>query len=149
MNEVVINSLQYLTEEDARAMAVYLKSLPASNESSDEPIDAQLMKSGAAVYAEHCEECHRSSGRGAFLKAPPLAGNAVVQARNPATLINVVLHGAEVGAGAPEPFGAWEDMPAYASKLTNAEVAALASYLRGSWGNRGGEVEADEVRRQR
>lgn len=149
MNEVVINSLQYLTDEDAQAMAVYLKSLPALNESTTSPIDEQRMKSGAAVYEQHCEECHRSSGRGAFLKAPPVVGSAVVQGRHPSTLINVILYGAKAGVGAPEPFGAWEGMPGFADKLTDMQVAVLASYLRGHWGNRGSQVAAEEVARQR
>lgn len=149
MNEVVINSLQYLTEEDALAMAVYIKSLPASNDSPRSGIGAEDLQMGAALYAEHCEECHRSSGRGAFLKAPPIAGSAVAQGRDAATLINVILHGAKVGAGAPKPGGAWEDMPSFSDELNDEQIAAVSTFVRASWGNRGGRVSADDVTRQR
>lgn len=149
MNDVVVNSLQFLTDGDAQAIAVYIKSLPALNESVAEAIDVERVQAGAADYAEHCEECHRTSGRGAFLKAPPVAGSAVVQGNDPATLINVVLYGAKVGAGAPAPFGAWEDMPSFADKLTNEQIAAVSNYVRGSWGNSGGVVTAREVEAQR
>jgi len=149
MNEVIANSLQYLTDDDAKAMAVYLKSLPPLNESPDNAIDSGHVQAGAPVYAEHCEKCHMSSGRGAFLKAPPVAGSAVAQARDPATLITVILHGAKVGAGGPAPFGAWEDMPSFADKLTDDQTAAVSNYVRGTWGNRGGMVTAQEVKNQR
>lgn len=149
MNEVVINSLQYLTDEDAKAMAVYLKSLPAQEDAAQEPIAATQLQAGAKVYADTCEECHRSSGRGAFLKAPPLVGSAVVQGKDPSTLINVILHGAAAGEGAPTPFGAWENMKSLGSKLTDEQVAAVSNYVRGSWGNRGGAVTAADVAKQR
>lgn len=149
MNDVVINSLQYLTDEDARAMAVYLKSLPASNDSPQTEVGADSNRAGATLYAEHCEECHRSSGRGAFLKAPPIAGSAIAQGRDAASLINVILHGAQVGAGAPMPFAAWEDMPAFGDELSDKQVAAVSTFVRARWGNRGGVVSATEVARQR
>ena len=147
MNEVIVNSLQYLTAEDARAMAVYIKSLPARGESELQTSESD--RAGAALYAEHCARCHLDSGRGAFLKAPPLAGSAVAQGRDPATLINVILHGAQVGAGSAAPFGAWEDMKSFGGKLTDEQVAAVSTYVRRSWGNRGGAVTAREVAAQR
>jgi alcohol dehydrogenase (quinone), cytochrome c subunit len=149
MNEVVVNSLQYLSDADAQAMAVYLKSLPPLGESDVQTPGAGDLQAGAAIYTEHCEECHRSSGRGAFLKAPPLAGSAVVQGRDPATLINVILHGAQVGRRIAAGFGAWEDMKSFADTLADEEVAAVATYVRASWGNRGGVVTTANVTRAR
>jgi mono/diheme cytochrome c family protein len=149
MNEVVINGLQYLTDADARAMAVYLKSLPAVNESPQQAGEAAQLQSGALIYEQHCEECHLASGRGAFLKAPPVAGSAVAQAQDPSSLINVILYGAKVGEGSPTPFGAWENMKSFGSQLSNEQVAAVSNYVRASWGNRGSVVTAADVARQR
>ena len=149
MNEVIINSLQHLTTEDTKAMAVYLKSLPPLGESPKQTLTEEQRTAGEALYKTHCDECHIASGRGAFLKAPPVAGSAIVQAAHPASLINVILYGAKVGKGSPAPFGAWEDMPSYASKMTDDEVATLSNYLRGSWDNRGGPVTAADVAKQR
>jgi mono/diheme cytochrome c family protein len=89
------------------------------------------------------------SGRGAFLKAPPVAGSAIVQAQNPASLINAILYGAKVGKGSPTPFGAWEDMKSFADKMTDQEIATLSNYLRANWDNRGGPVSAADVAKQR
>jgi mono/diheme cytochrome c family protein len=149
MNEVIINSLQHLTPEDAKAMAVYIKSLPAANESPTQTLSEEQKKAGEALYKTHCEECHLSSGRGAFLKAPPIAGSAVAQAKNPASLINAILYGAKVGKGGPTPFGAWEDMKSFADKMTDEEIATLSNYVRSMWDNRGGPVTAADVAKQR
>jgi mono/diheme cytochrome c family protein len=40
-------------------------------------------------------------------------------------------------------------MEAYGDKLSDEEVAALASYLRSAWRNKGGEVTAKQVAKQR
>lgn len=148
MNEVITNSLRYLDDADARAMAVYIKSLAPSDSESRETA-AAVTQEGAAVYAEHCEECHLESGRGAFLKAPPLVGSAVVQGRHPATLINVILYGAQVAPGGPNVPGAWEDMPALGDKLTDEEVAAVGNYVRNSWNNKAGALTSQDVAKQR
>jgi alcohol dehydrogenase (quinone), cytochrome c subunit len=149
MNEVVINSLQYLTVEDAKAMAVYLKSLPPMNESPKQTLTEEQKTAGEALYKTHCDECHLASGRGAFLKAPPIAGSAIAQAKDPSSLINVILYGAKVGKGSPTPFGAWEDMKSYADKMTDEEIATLANYVRSNWDNLGGPVSAADVAKQR
>lgn len=149
MNEVIVNSLQHLSTEDTKAMAVYLKSLPPMNESPAQTLTDEQKAAGEALYKTHCEECHLTSGRGAFLKAPPIAGSAVAQAKNPASLINAILYGAKVGKGGPTPFGAWEDMKSFADKMTDQEIATLANYVRSTWDNLGGPVSAADVAKQR
>jgi len=149
MNDVIANSLQYLADSDIAAMAVYLRSLPAGGDSAPFTPGADEHAGGRALYDRHCEECHRSSGRGGFRKAPPVAGSAIVQARDPASLVNVILYGARPAAQIPASFYTWEDMPAFRNKMTDAEVARLSSFLRASWGNRGGRVPAAAVARQR
>jgi mono/diheme cytochrome c family protein len=102
---------------------------------------------GASIYKDRCEKCHGSSGRGGFFSGPPLAGSAVVQAEDPASLINVMLYGPVLPQGVA--FGAWETMPAYADVLDDAQVAAVSDFLRGSWGNRASPVKVESVARQR
>ena len=149
MNEVIINSLQHLSAEDTKAMAVYIKSLPALGESPKQTITEAEKTAGLALYKTHCDECHIASGRGAFMKAPPVAGSAIVQAENPASLINVILYGAKVGKGSPLPFGAWEDMPSFQNKMNDDEIATLSNFLRTEWDSLGGKVSAAEVAKQR
>jgi len=146
MDEVVHHSLRHLTDDDLQAMAVYLKSRPGPAYAGP-TVPPETARAGAASYEEHCEECHGPSGRGGFFTGPPLAGSAVVQGEHPATLVNAILYGSTVTReGVPN---AWEKMSAYADVLDDAEVADLANFLRGSWGNRAAPVTPDDVRRQR
>jgi mono/diheme cytochrome c family protein len=149
MNEVIANSLRYLSDSDIAAIAVYLKSLPANGESAQQTLNAAEHAAGQAVYEKYCDECHLSSGRGGFRKAPPVAGSPLVQAQNAASLVNVILFGATPATGLPASLDAWESMPAFADKLTDAQVADLANYLRAGWANRGDAVRAKFVAEQR
>ena len=146
MNDVIVNSLREMTPEDVRAMAVYIKSLPA-HESATAVVTADQAKSGEAIYKSRCEKCHMSSGRGGMFTAPPLSGSAVVQTDDPASLINTILFGPTIPKEVS--LGAWETMKAYRDILNDAETAQLANYLRGSWGNRGRPVTPSDVARQR
>jgi mono/diheme cytochrome c family protein len=146
MNDVIVNSLREMTHEDVRAMAVYIKSLPAY-ESGTTAVTADQAKSGEATYKDRCEKCHMRSGRGGMFHGPPLSGSAVVQSDDPASLINIILYGPMIPKEVS--LGAWETMKAYHEILNDAETADLANYLRGSWGNRGRPVTPTDVARQR
>jgi mono/diheme cytochrome c family protein len=87
------------------------------------------------------------SGRGGIFEGPPLAGSAVVQGEDASSLINVILYGSDKPAGIGST--SWENMPAYAEKLDDAQIAALANFLRASWGNRAAPVTREMVARQR
>lgn len=148
MNEVIANSLQYLTDEDAKAMATYIKSLPAAPDSPPMELTDAEREAAEALYDKHCEECHASSGRGGFMKAPPVAGSAIVQGRDPSSLINIILYGARP-AKELNPPGAWENMRAFAERMTDEEIAAVANYVRSSWNNQGSKITAQDVAKQR
>jgi alcohol dehydrogenase (quinone), cytochrome c subunit len=145
MNEVLINSTMQMDAEDVRAMAVFLKDLAAKNESGT--VSVEEAKAGAQVYTDRCQKCHLASGRGGMFSGPPLAGSAVAQNEEPAALINVILYGAD----APKSIsmGGWETMKPYADVLSDADVAAVANFVRGNWNNRGRRVTPSEVAKQR
>ncbi len=151
MNEVVANSTSKLTLEDARAMATYIKSLPAKGvpegKQPPSPVSAEQAALGEGIYKDRCEKCHGSSGRGGMFSGPPLAGSAIVQSADPDSLINAVLYGATPAEGMK--LGAWETMKPYADVLSDAEIANVANYVRGSWGNAAPAVDAARVAKQR
>lgn len=149
MNKVIAGGTQNLTPEDASAIAKFLKSLAPIEETAATLPSAGIKKIGSDVYGEYCSECHKESGRGAFLKAPPLVGSAIVQSADESSLINVILYGAHPDTRLPTPFGAWESMKGFQQKLDDAQVAALASYLRTAWGHEASSVEPEDVKRQR
>ena len=146
MNEVIVNSLRLLTPQDLHAMAAYLKSLPARTY-ADQVVPGSQVSEGAPIYKARCEKCHGRSGRGGLFSGPPLAGSAVVQAEDPASLINVILYGPVIPKEIS--LGEWETMPAYARILNDAQIQAVGNYLRGSWGNRAGAVSSQSVAAQR
>jgi mono/diheme cytochrome c family protein len=149
MNEVILNSTRHLSESDVTAMAVYLKSLPANRGEIGEPASADILKEGATLYDLHCGTCHQPTGLGGPSEdaGARLVGNPIVQASNPASLINVILYGPHLAKlpGAKR----WKDMPAFYEKLADDEVAAIASYVRNAWGNVGGAVTEVQVAEQR
>lgn len=150
MAEVVLHSTQYLSTDDLTAMAVFLKSLPpapASPARTAVPASASVAERGARVYADHCASCHGTQGQGVGGAYPPLAGNRAVTMPVTANLVQVVIHGgfAPSTEGHPRPFG----MPPFALTLSDADVAAVLSFIRGSWGNQAGGVSELDVAQQR
>jgi hypothetical protein len=71
----------------------------------------------------------------------------VLQSEDPTSLIHIVLKGGTLPAThtAPSTF----TMPGFAWRLSDQEVADVVSFIRGSWGNKGAPVSADEVRHLR
>jgi mono/diheme cytochrome c family protein len=147
MNEVIANSTSKLTVEDVQAMATYIKSLPAGVEGSVTPANAKALESGEGIYRDRCAKCHGDSGRGGMFMGPPLFASAVVRATNPSSLINTILYGATPPKGIT--LGAWETMKPYADVLSDSDIAAVASYVRGTWGNQASQVDAARVAKQR
>ncbi len=146
MNEVIVGSLKLLTREDLQAMAVYVKSLPGPAYAG-ERVSSEQVAAGASAYKERCQKCHGESGRGGFFMGPPLAGSAVTQGEDPASLINIIVHGPSTPKGVS--FGSWESMPAYADVLDDSEIAAVCNFVRGSWANEAGPVSPADVRAAR
>ncbi len=149
MAEVVHNSLQYLSDEDAHAMAVYLKSI-AEPSPSPPPTSlvpgseaSLLMSLGKTVYDAHCATCHGAQGEGKPPHWPPLAGNQSIGMESAVNPIRMVLNGGYPPGtkGNPRPYG----MPPFAGVLSDNEVAAVVTYIRTSWGNRGTAVSAREA----
>ncbi len=98
---------------------------------------------GEQVYAQNCQSCHGQTGAGVPGTFPPLAGDPVVSAASAETQINVVLHGLSGKAIAGAKYSA--QMPAFASQLSDAQIAAVIDHERTSWGNHAPIVTPAEV----
>jgi len=98
--------------------------------------------SGAAVYAT-CAACHQSTGLGLPGAFPPLAGSEWLNGK-PDVPIRIVLDGlggpivvrGQSFAAAMQPWGA---------AFSDAQVAAVLTYERSSWGNHSSAVTAAQV----
>jgi mono/diheme cytochrome c family protein len=148
MAEVVYNSLQYMTDEDTAAMAVYLKALPKRDAEPPPPSSARLvqpavMESGRSIYVKQCAMCHEPEGRGYPPQYPPLAGNPSITMATPVNPIRMVLNGGYPPGTKknPRPHG----MPPFAHILKDEEVAAVVTYIRVAWNNNGTPVAAKQI----
>ncbi|MGE8412658.1 MAG: c-type cytochrome [Pseudomonas sp.] len=153
MSDVVVHSMQYMTDQDLTAIARYLKSLPA-NDPKDQPhqYDKQVAdalwkgddsKPGASVYIDNCAACHRTDGHGYTRVFPALAGNPVLQSEDATSLIHIVLKGGTLPATHSAP--STLTMPPFAWRLSDQEVADVVNFIRSSWGNQGASVKAADV----
>lgn len=154
MSAVVQHSLQETSLTDLNAMAVYLQSRAQSAEPPEvvqventSSQAAEMMALGGKVYERHCAECHQPDGRGVARIYPPLANQQSILMKFPINAIRIVLNGGFPPSteGNPRPYG----MPPFYQELSDNEVAAVVSYIRGSWGNKAQSVSPAEVTKGR
>lgn len=153
MADVVADSLRHLAPSDARAMAQHLRSLPvvAGKRGPVKPAPSPQIELGRRVYATHCIDCHGDRGQGRSVDGQPvypaLAGNRAVTQASARNLLQVLANGAYAAAtpGHPRPYG----MPPMRQVLSAAEMAAVASMVRQSWGNEASAVTEQDVLRLR
>ena len=96
------------------------------------PTSAVAAADGASLYAANCASCHGNEGQGMGEVFPALAGNDALA--NGEYVVKMILEG-KPGSS----------MPAFGDRLSDEEVAALAGYIRNSWGNEFGPVTVSEV----
>jgi mono/diheme cytochrome c family protein len=154
MADAVRHSTQFMTDQDVASIAIYVKSLSpapergrasfAASASTLSSIMAGSERSpGGRIYLDSCAACHRLSGSGENSTFPALAGNPSVLSSDPSSLIGVILEGARVPSTAAAPSGL--AMPGFGWRYNDADIAALATFTRSSWGNNAPPVTATKV----
>lgn len=148
MAEEVQDSSSGMSARDLAAIATYLEGQESvSRHPTALPSNNPVMVAGAAIYRDTCAGCHKIDGSGVPYLIPDLAGSAAVASREPTTVLRVILHGAASAATREEPTA--PQMPSYAWQLTDAQVAAVATYVRNSWGHAAGPVPESAARAAR
>jgi mono/diheme cytochrome c family protein len=149
MAEVVSSSTQHLDEADLAAMATFLRELPRQRAAAPHGArpDGDVLALGARLYKANCAECHGERGEGSGFASPALAGHRTATMPSSTNLVKVILSGGfpPTTGGNPRPYG----MPPFGQSLTDAEVAAVASFVRASWGNAAAAVTELDVNRVR
>jgi mono/diheme cytochrome c family protein len=130
--------LSVVPDADVRALAVYFADL--NHAGAHEPgVEAAVSRAlatshlgngqeydpDARLYAAACMSCHYNAGPVPLPARPELALNSALTLPEPTNFIQTVLKGIGNTEGAPGLV-----MPAYASALTDADIARLAGYLR-------------------
>ncbi len=99
---------------------------------------------GASVYNTNCASCHQATGEGVAGAFPPLAGNPTVMGAK-AKVIHIVKYGLQ-GAIVVKGKSYNGMMPPWGTTLSNADIAAVISYVRSSWGNSASPVTVADVK---
>jgi mono/diheme cytochrome c family protein len=144
MADVVTYSTSLLSDADLAAIAVYLKSLAASaSPSTSAGLDGAVLSRGAAIYSDACSSCHLENGVGQSRLFPPLGRNAAVQQTAVTGIVRLILAGTRIATTPTRPSPL--SMPSFAWKLSDQEIADVATYVRNSWGNRAAPIPVNEV----
>ena len=153
MQDVVLHSTQNMSDADLTAMAMYIKSLPATGNkqvgftASDATVQKIMSgndsERGVQLYLDNCAACHRVDGKASGNVFPALPGNPTVLQEDPTSLVRVILAGARLPStkAAPSDLG----MPGFAWRLSDEETAQLATFVRTAWGNQAPAVAAKDV----
>ena len=101
---------------------------------------------GKQLFIGKCAACHQATGLGLAGVFPPLAASEWV-VESPVTLTHILLHGIQ-GKITVKGVSYQGLMPAW-NTLSDAEIAAVASYIRSDWGNNAAPITEDDVKKQR
>nr|WP_245964911.1 cytochrome c [Trinickia dinghuensis] len=160
MVEVVEDSGQYMSDDDLKAIATYLKTLPPQAKSGHIDTDparndatvsvlrtGSIEYPGAGLYNAFCARCHKADGRGEPGKFPRLAGNPAVVAPQATSLIRLLIDGSKSADTIDGPKS--KRMPSFVGKLSSTEMARVLTFVRNAWGNEAQPVTPAEVETMR
>ena len=101
--------------------------------------DQTRFAAGQELYKNLCEGCHGADGREQLGATPNIAGAPNVIGE-PGIPIRILLHGKEGPVGL---------MPAHGESMSDAEIAAVLTYLRRAWGQTASPIDAASVQQIR
>lgn len=148
MSEEIEDSSAHFRDDDLKAIATYLKSLPGDG-NKETPLDQSdsRMTAGKAIYRDVCSACHGLDGNGVANLFPALAKAPSIRSKDPTSAIRVILRGARSVATSAEPTA--PAMPSFGWQLNDGQVAAVVTYIRNNWGMAALPVSADDVSKQK
>lgn len=161
---VVNNSLRFLTRDDIRAMAEYLKTVPPMHNQADLAVTQARLSSalleermrslqgsagveydlGLRVFEGVCASCHDWDGSGVHSPYADLTGNRTVNDPSGINLTQVLLQGTSLQTQQGEMF-----MPAFDRGYSDTEIAAVVNYVLGRFGVGASTVTPDQVAKLR
>jgi mono/diheme cytochrome c family protein len=104
------------------------------------------MAKGKKLYDVYCAICHQGNGLGVPGQFPPLAGSDWVQVEGVNRIARIVFNGVQGpikvnGVEYSNAMPPWKDMI-----TSDDDVAAILTFIRGSWGNKASAATAAEVK---
>ena len=98
---------------------------------------------GQKVYTTNCSSCHQANGKGQPGVFPPLDANPVVT--GPADKVIAIVKNGLSGKITVNGTTYNGQMPAWKGTLSDNDIAAVVTYIRGAWTNKAGAVTAAQV----
>ncbi len=162
MGEAVAHSLQFLNPQDVSSLVAYLRTVPAREGSHAIPVNTAPAPAaastdtapgsnelsshaqGLALFEGACASCHQWNGQGQQSPYAALSGTRGVNDITGANVTQAILQGVTMRVGDKDVF-----MPAFGGAYSDTEVAALANYVIGHFGGKGGTVTPHEVAERR
>ena len=95
-------------------------------------------------YVALCAGCHGLDGNGLPNTVVAMRNNSTLRLADPRNLIVAMLDG--IGAANFPHHASMQAMPGFSDKLSDAQAAALANYLRVTWGGQKADVTPAAVR---
>ena len=150
MGEAVDHSFSQMDPADMRALVTYLRSIPAVASSEPAtiapPAPASPKEGGAVadapgrkVFAQACVSCHSWTGVSALSPFATISGSRAVNDPSATNVAQIVISGTRrFTPGAMS-------MPAFGSTYTDTEIAAVANYVTGRFGNSASKLTAKDV----
>lgn len=132
-----------LTPGDSRtapASGATNENVPSQANVADLP---SLMEKGKQVFTTSCQACHQATGAGIPGAFPPVAESEWVNGP-PKRLVAIILHGlqGEINVKGQKFQGV---MPPFKGQLKPEDIAAVATYVRNSFGNKSDLVPVETV----
>jgi mono/diheme cytochrome c family protein len=154
MGEAVDESLKYLKPGDITAIVTYLRSVPSvaapnlpeprSTPASSAQVAADTNPRGKEVYEGACAGCHGWTGISPVIPFATLIGTRSVNDPTANNVAQVIIGGGHRHL----PVDA-ENMPAFGSTYSDAEIAAVANYVTAAYGAKGSQLSAEHVAKLR
>jgi mono/diheme cytochrome c family protein len=154
MGEAVDESLKYLKAGDVAAMVVYLRSVPALA-TSDLPkpkaspaatlvAGSESDSRGQQVYEGACAGCHGWTGVSPVIPFATLTGTRGVNDPTATNVAQIIIGGAQRHLSNTS-----DNMPAFGSTYSDAEIASVANYVTARFGAKGSQLTAAHVAKLR
>jgi len=123
-----------------------VQTMPSVDAEAAKPLTkAEKLEMGKALYASTCLACHQADGKGIEKAFPPLIKSDYF-ASNPEKIIEVITHGL---TGPITVNGKPYNSVMPKQTLSDNQIASVATYVLNNFGNKGGELHADDVKKIR
>ena len=159
MSEVVDNSLRHLTGSDIKAIATYLKSVPAHGDGADvaaaptpsaprevstQPAPPHESGPGLRVFEGACIGCHQFDGMGSISHYASLVGSRTANDPAGTNAAKALIDGTHLLMMKTGGF-----MPDFGAGYSDAEIAAVVNYLTGRFGGTASKLTHADIARAR